>query len=113
MHFPGRGGPVCPPRRDRHPLGVGPCVRPDQTLAFYLRMHQPCRRIAMTIQAINPATEAVLATYEEFTPEAVDAAVAAAHAAFAGWRLQPPVARAACLRAAAATLRARQSRYAA
>src|SRR5689334_16908893 len=67
----------------------------------------------MTIQAINPATEAVLATYEEFTPEAVDAAVAAAHAAFVGWRLQPPVARAACLRAAAATLRARQSRYAA
>ena len=67
----------------------------------------------MTIQAINPATEAVLATYEEFTPEAVDAAVAAAHAAFAGWRLQPPAARAACLRAAAATLRARESRYAA
>ena len=67
----------------------------------------------MTIQAINPATEAVLATYNEFTPEEVDAAVEAAHTAFAVWRTQPVAARADRLRAAAATLRARQARYAA
>ena len=35
----------------------------------------------MTIQAINPATEEVIATYDEFTPAQVEA-LAAAHAAF-------------------------------
>lgn len=48
----------------------------------------------MTIPVINPATEAVLATYDEFSPADVEAAVAAAHAAFAGWRTQPLAARA-------------------
>ena len=40
----------------------------------------------MTLQAINPATGAVVASYEEISPDAVQAIIASAHQAYLAWR---------------------------
>ncbi|HEY7833571.1 MAG TPA: aldehyde dehydrogenase family protein, partial [Ktedonobacterales bacterium] len=60
----------------------------------------------MSMQSINPATEAVLAEFDEFTPEQVDEALDQAHGAFSAWRETSFDERAALLRRAAAYLRA-------
>jgi betaine-aldehyde dehydrogenase len=54
-----------------------------------------------TLDVVEPATEAVLATVPRATPEDVDAAVARARAAWPAWRDLAPGARAAALRALA------------
>ncbi len=41
----------------------------------------------MTIQSINPATEEVLATFDEATPKQIDEALTAARAGFSQWRV--------------------------
>jgi succinate-semialdehyde dehydrogenase/glutarate-semialdehyde dehydrogenase len=59
----------------------------------------------MTIQAINPATGEVVASYEEIAPSAAADVVAKVHAAFLSWRRTGIAARAECMRRAAETLR--------
>jgi succinate-semialdehyde dehydrogenase/glutarate-semialdehyde dehydrogenase len=71
------------------------------------------RKHEMTIQTINPATEEVIATYEEFTPGQVGEALSEAHGAYLEWRTTLLDERARLMRAAAATLRDRQADYAA
>ena len=63
----------------------------------------------MTMRSINPATEEELASFEEFTPQQIDAALTQAHDAFATWRDTTFAERAALLRRAAASLRARKT----
>jgi acyl-CoA reductase-like NAD-dependent aldehyde dehydrogenase len=65
----------------------------------------------MTMQSINPATEEVLATFEEATPEQMDQALVLAHGAFQSWRATTFAARAALMKRAAATLRAHKGEY--
>ena len=66
----------------------------------------------MPIQSINPATEDVVATYDEFTPDEVEGAIAETHAAFSSWRGTSFAERARLMRRAAALLRERKRRYA-
>ncbi len=66
----------------------------------------------MTIQSINPANGQVIAAYDEYTPEQIDAALSEASAAFRNWRKTSYEERARLLQAAAATLRGNKARYA-
>ena len=66
----------------------------------------------MSLQAINPATEEVVATYPESTPAQVDEALAQAHAAYQTWRSTSFAERAAAVRGLAATLRDRKAKLA-
>ena len=63
-------------------------------------------------QAVDPATEEVIATYEPFSPAQVEAALEAAAQAFARWRRTPVAERAAAVRALAGVLRARRDEWA-
>jgi succinate-semialdehyde dehydrogenase/glutarate-semialdehyde dehydrogenase len=63
---------------------------------------------AKRIETLEPATGATLAAYDEHGPDAIDAALAQAVTAFRAWRSRSFAERAALLRAAAATLRARK-----
>src|SRR4051812_12825820 len=67
----------------------------------------------MTLYSINPATEEIISTYEEFTPTQIEDALAQVNEAFRGWRETNFSERANLMRAAAATLRANKERYAA
>src|SRR5437762_12562840 len=67
----------------------------------------------MILKSINPATEELIATYDEFSPEQLDAALGDAHRAFAEWRYTSFAERARLMRAAAGTLRGEQARLAA
>ena len=64
------------------------------------------------IESINPATEAVLATFEQFTPAQVEQALVDADTAFRHWRAQSFAERSRAMRRAAEVLRARKQRYA-
>src|SRR5258706_13880639 len=64
------------------------------------------------IESINPATEEVIATFEQFTPEQVEQALAEADAAFREWRRHSIGERSAAMRRAAELLRSRKERYA-
>lgn len=66
----------------------------------------------MALQAINPATGAVIGTYEETSTERVAAIVERAHAAFLDWRRTKFSDRAAPIRKAAENLRAHERDYA-
>ncbi len=66
----------------------------------------------MSFQSINPATGAVLETFEETPPEALDRILAGADAASRDWRRQAVWARAERLRGAARILRERKEAYA-
>jgi len=66
----------------------------------------------MTFQSINPATGAVLETFQPTGPGAVESVLARADAAWRDWRRQPYAARAAPLREAGRLLRDRKARYA-
>ena len=66
----------------------------------------------MTIQSINPATEEVVATFEEFTPAQVDAVLEQAYTAQRRWRQTSFGERSAKLQAAARVLRARKQDWA-
>jgi len=65
----------------------------------------------MAFQSINPATEAVLATFDEFTPKQTEAALADADHAFREWRRMSVAERATPMRRAAALLRERKAKY--
>jgi succinate-semialdehyde dehydrogenase/glutarate-semialdehyde dehydrogenase len=65
----------------------------------------------MAIQSINPATEEVFATYQEFTPEQTEQAIAETHAAFLEWRRTSFAERSRLMRRAAEVLRERKGRY--
>jgi len=67
----------------------------------------------MAFQSINPATEAVLATFDQFTPQQTEAALAQADAAFRDWRRRSVGERGGMMKRVAGLLRERQSRYAA
>jgi len=66
----------------------------------------------VSFQSINPATGAVLETFEETPPEALDRILAGADAASRDWRRQAVWARAERLRGAARILRERKEAYA-
>jgi succinate-semialdehyde dehydrogenase/glutarate-semialdehyde dehydrogenase len=66
----------------------------------------------MAIESINPATEELLNTYEEMTPQQVAAAVCEAHDAWKAWRKAPFAERAEPMRRAAEILRERKEEYA-
>ncbi len=65
-----------------------------------------------TIESVNPATEAVLASFETHSTADVEAALAQANAAFARWREVLIADRAVPMRALAKILRERAERYA-
>ena len=66
----------------------------------------------MTIQSINPATEEVLASFNEFPAEQIDRALDAAAVTFEQWRRTSFANRSALMRQAAAYLRRQKSRLA-
>src|SRR5215467_8395361 len=66
----------------------------------------------MAIQAINPATNEVLKTYDEMTPATVQDIVNRTHKAFLDWRGTTFSHRAALMRKAAEILRANSREYA-
>jgi succinate-semialdehyde dehydrogenase / glutarate-semialdehyde dehydrogenase len=66
----------------------------------------------MTIHSVNPATDAILASYEEMTPDAAREAIAAAHTAFLSWRQTSLAVRAARMQRAAEELRRHAESYA-
>ncbi len=64
------------------------------------------------IESINPATEEVIATFEQFTPAQVEQALVEADAAFRQWRRRSFGERSKVMRRAAELLRTRKERYA-
>src|SRR5256885_9939765 len=66
----------------------------------------------MTWQTINPASGAVVASYEETSPDAVQAIIASAHQAYLEWRQTSFRERAALMRRAADVLRGNAREYA-
>jgi succinate-semialdehyde dehydrogenase/glutarate-semialdehyde dehydrogenase len=66
----------------------------------------------MTLQTINPASGAVVASYEETSAEAVQAIIASAHQAYLEWRSRSFGERAALMRRAAEVLRGNAREYA-
>ena len=65
-----------------------------------------------TIESLEPATETIRARFESHSPTDVEAAIAAAHAAFGVWRATPIAERAVPMGSLARTLRDRKDRYA-
>jgi succinate-semialdehyde dehydrogenase/glutarate-semialdehyde dehydrogenase len=65
-----------------------------------------------TVESINPATETVLASFEQFTPEQVEQALVEADAAFRDWRRYSFGKRSKPMQRAAELLRSRKERYA-
>jgi len=66
----------------------------------------------MTFQSINPATEAVIASYDEFTQEQLDHALEGAASTFQRWRRTSLEERSRLMRAAASVLRQEKRRLA-
>jgi succinate-semialdehyde dehydrogenase/glutarate-semialdehyde dehydrogenase len=66
---------------------------------------------AARIVSVNPATEEVLGSFDAFTPDEVEQAVAEAHEAFLAWRERPIAERAGPMRRLAQLLRDRAERY--
>src|SRR5690242_17188575 len=64
------------------------------------------------IQAVNPATEEVIASFDAFGPEEIEMAVAEAHDAYLSWRERPIAERAVPMRRLAGLLRERADSYA-
>src|SRR5206468_8874640 len=74
---------------------------------------RPCeRRKEMTLQSINPTNGAVIASYEEMSPKAVQAIIGGAHQAYLSWRSTSFRERAALMRRAAEVLRGNARDYA-
>jgi succinate-semialdehyde dehydrogenase/glutarate-semialdehyde dehydrogenase len=65
-----------------------------------------------TLKSVNPYNGKVLKTYEEMTPEVVDAAIGAAHEAFLSWRETSFAHRAGILRKVAKLMRERREELA-
>ncbi len=85
-------------------------VLPERRDLFYNNAwHKPQGGYAPTV---NPANQDVLGTAAAADAADVDAAVKAAHAAFADWRQRPPLERATALRALAEKVRAAADEFA-
>ncbi|MDX1576112.1 MAG: aldehyde dehydrogenase family protein, partial [Kiloniellales bacterium] len=69
-------------------------------------------RSGRSLAVLNPADESTLAELPLADPEDIDEAIAAAHAAFAGWRRSSPFERAGILKRAAALMAERRARLA-
>jgi succinate-semialdehyde dehydrogenase/glutarate-semialdehyde dehydrogenase len=67
----------------------------------------------MVLQSINPTTEDILGTYDEFSDQQVDAALDQAHEAQRHWRMTSFGERSARLQSVARILRAQKARFAA
>ncbi|KAK2043580.1 aldehyde dehydrogenase [Colletotrichum somersetense] len=91
--------PQLPEQQDRH--------------TFYAGKPQPDSESPGTFQSVDPATAQPLCTVHTSSPASVDAAVAAAKAAFPSWSATPPAERARVLLRAVALLRARNDELAA
>ncbi|KAK2025278.1 aldehyde dehydrogenase [Colletotrichum zoysiae] len=91
--------PQLPEQHDRH--------------TFYAGKPQPDSESPGTFQSVDPATAQPLCTVHTSSPASVDAAVAAAKAAFPSWSATPPAERARVLLRAVALLRARNDELAA
>jgi acyl-CoA reductase-like NAD-dependent aldehyde dehydrogenase len=65
----------------------------------------------MAIQSINPATEEILATFGEVSPEQVDGTIAAAYEAWGSWSRTPVGERARLMRGVAGYLRENKPRF--
>ena len=63
------------------------------------------------ITSLNPATEEVLATFDPYTPDEIEEAVAEAQASFLDWRERTIAEREPFMRKLAALLRERADRY--
>src|SRR6266566_4540818 len=68
--------------------------------------------MTVRIESVNPATEAVIATFEQFTPEQLEQALVEADTAFRDWRRHSIGDRSTAMRRAAELLRSRKERYA-
>src|SRR6266567_7071099 len=66
----------------------------------------------MVMQSVNPATEEVLMTFDDFSPRQVDDALQQAHEAFGRWRIASIGQRAACVGALARVLRTQKDEWA-
>jgi succinate-semialdehyde dehydrogenase/glutarate-semialdehyde dehydrogenase len=66
----------------------------------------------MVMQSINPATEEILETFEEFSPQQIDNALQQVHETFSTWRKTSFEERSAGLRALGRELRADKARWA-
>ena len=64
------------------------------------------------VESVNPAIEAVIATFEQSTPAQVEQALVEADTAFRDWRRHSIGERSTAMRRAAALLRSRKERYA-
>src|SRR5579884_3973478 len=84
----------------------------DRGGGSFVRARRVRKEGPMAIESVNPATEEVLATYQEWSPAQVEAALAAAQAAQVAWRETTFDERARLLRAVAQQLRAEKPRYA-
>ena len=66
----------------------------------------------MAIQSINPATDELLETFPETSPEELERALADGHAAFLDWRARPFAERSVRMREVARLLRERKDAFA-
>src|SRR2546428_12785677 len=74
--------------------------------------HSQLEGLPMVMQSVNPATEEVLKTFDDFSPQQVDDALQQAHDAFGRWRTTSIGERAGCLGALARVLRAQKDGWA-
>ena len=65
----------------------------------------------MVMESVNPATEEVMATFEEFTPQQIESALASSEATFRRWRRTSFAERSARMREAARYLRSNKERF--
>ncbi|EFQ28215.1 aldehyde dehydrogenase [Colletotrichum graminicola] len=94
---------------------MAPSQLPEQQdrHTFYAGKPQPDSESPGTFQSVDPATAQPICTVHTSSPASVDAAVAAAKAAFPSWSATPPAERARILLRAVALLRARNDELAA
>lgn len=93
-------------------MGSVSLPREQDRHAFYGGRVQPSPSSAGTFQTVDPSTAEPIATIHTTSPEAVDAAVASAAAAFPAWAATPPVERSRVLHRAVAILRRRNDELA-
>src|SRR5258708_26304716 len=82
------------------------------TRPFYIVLRASAGLHTIFMQSINPSTEAVLDTFEEFSDQQVDSALQQAHDAQRSWRATSFGERAARLQAVARVLRTQKERWA-
>src|SRR5206468_2051766 len=96
------------------PVGCGARAPRRDSRIGNLRRTEMSASTATTrvFESINPATEEVIASFDYFTSEQTEQALAEADVAFRRWRETSRTERAAAMRRAAGLLRTRKDRYA-